>query len=122
MEIDRDGILPATRAAMQRAIAALRPRPRHLLVDAVDLRAVVALPQQRMHHGEHASLSIAAASIIAKVARDELMKALDSHYPEYGFAKHKGYGTRAHQRALHTHGAAPVHRHSFRPVAALAAA
>ena len=74
MEIDRDGILPATRAAMQRAIAALRPRPRHLLVDAVDLRALVALPQQRMNHGEHASLSIAAASIIAKVARDEMMK------------------------------------------------
>ncbi len=121
MEIDRDGILPATRAAMQRAIAALRPRPRHLLVDAVDLRALVALPQQRMNHGEHASLSIAAASIIAKVARDEMMKMLDTHYPAYGFAKHKGYGTRAHQLALRAHGAAVVHRHSFRPLAALAA-
>jgi len=106
---------------MQRAIAALRPRPRHLLVDAVDLRALVALPQQRMNHGEHASLSIAAASIIAKVARDEMMKVLDTHYPAYGFAKHKGYGTRAHQLALRAHGAAVVHRHSFRPLAALAA-
>ncbi len=115
--IDRDGILPATRRAMQRAIHLLPRQPEALLIDAVDLSALVPLPQTFIPHGDSLSLSIAAASIIAKVSRDIFMAQLDALYPGYHFAQHKGYGTRLHREALERLGASEIHRTSFRPVA-----
>lgn len=115
-EIDREGILNATKTAMQRAVAMLAPQPEALLIDAVKLNAVVPLPQTALNFGDSLSLSIAAASIIAKVSRDRAMRALDQHYPGYAFARHKGYGTRVHQAALQQLGASAAHRHSFAPV------
>jgi ribonuclease HII len=120
-EVDRVGLLPATRAAMQRAVAMLNPQPEALLVDAVDLSAVVPLPQQWPFHGELLSLSIAAASIVAKVYRDRWMLGLDQRYPGYGFARHKGYGTAQHLAALIQLGVCDAHRLSYAPVAHLAA-
>jgi len=121
-EVDREGLLPATRAAMQRAVAMLNPQPEALLVDAVDLRSVVPLPQQWPIHGELRSLSIAAASIVAKVYRDQWMRGLDQRCPGYGFARHKGYGTAQHMTALAQLGVCDAHRLSYAPVARLAAA
>ena len=120
-EVDRAGLLPATRAAMQRAVAMLNPQPQALLVDAVDLRAVVPLPQQWPIHGELRSLSIAAASIVAKVYRDQWMVGLDQRCPGYGFARHKGYGTAQHMAALAQLGVCDAHRLSYAPVARLGA-
>jgi ribonuclease HII len=114
-EIDSLGILPATRLAMQRAIANLALPPQHLLIDAVRLPAV-AIPQSSLIKGDARCLSIAAASVLAKTARDSLMCELDLQYPAYGFARHKGYGTRAHQQALAECGPCPVHRMSFAPL------
>lgn len=114
-EIDSINILQATYLAMRRAFDALNPAPDFALVDGNRLpplpcaaRAVVG--------GDGKSLSIAAASILAKVARDRLMAELDRRYPQYGFARHKGYGTAEHSAALREHGPSPVHRLSFRPV------
>lgn len=118
-QIDKDGILYATRVAMRRAVSILRTQPQALLIDAVDLRADVPLPQKRLNFGDSLSLSIAAASIIAKVSRDRFMVQLDALYPGYSFARHKGYGTRLHQAALAQHGPSEMHRKSFRPIAAL---
>jgi ribonuclease HII len=118
-QIDRDGILYATRVAMRRAVSILRTQPQALLIDAVDLRADVPLPQKRLNYGDSVSLSIAAASIIAKVSRDRFMVQLDALYPGYNFTRHKGYGTRLHQAALAQLGPSEMHRKSFRPVAAL---
>jgi len=118
-EVDRDGVAPATRAAMQRAVAMLRVPPEALLVDAVDLRAEVPLPQRAVIHGDALCLSIAAASIIAKVSRDRWMRALEARYPGYEFARHKGYGTAAHSAALARLGITDLHRRSYAPVAAL---
>ena len=120
-EVDVGGLLPATRAAMQRAVAMLSPQPQALLVDAVDLRSVVALPQQWPFHGELRSLSIAAASIVAKVHRDRWMAGLEQRCPGYGFAQHKGYGTAQHMAALAQVGVCEAHRLSYAPVARLAA-
>jgi ribonuclease HII len=117
--IDRDGILKATRKAMQRAISILPTQPEALLIDAVDLRALVDLPQKFLPYGDSLSLSIAAASIIAKVSRDTFMSQLDALYPGYHFTQHKGYGTRLHRERLEHLGASEMHRKSFRPVAAL---
>jgi ribonuclease HII len=117
-EIDRLGIVPATRLAMQRAVARLDPPPEALLVDAVDLTALVPLPQHALFYGDAISLSIAAASILAKLSRDRLMTRLETRYPGYGFARHKGYGTAAHQAALARLGASDIHRQSFAPVKA----
>ncbi len=114
--IDRDGILAATRTAMRRAVSMLRPQPRALLIDAVDLTASVPLPQKRMNFGDSISLSIAAASILAKVSRDTFLVQLNELYPGYGFARHKGYGTWVHQAALAKLGPSPIHRMSFRPL------
>jgi ribonuclease HII len=119
-EVDRDGVAPATRAAMQRAVAMLRVPPEALLVDAVDLRAEVPLPQRAVIHGDALCLSIAAASIIAKVSRDRWMRAQEARYPGYEFARHKGYGTRAHSAALARLGITDLHRRSYAPVRALA--
>jgi ribonuclease HII len=115
-QIDRDGILSATRIAMQRAVSILRPQPQALLIDAVDLRANVPLPQTRLNFGDSRSLSIAAASILAKVSRDRFMTQLDSLYPGYRFAQHKGYGTAQHRAALQERGASLMHRRSFKPI------
>jgi len=115
-EIDRDGIVPATRAAMERALAMLAVPPDALLIDAVDLRAIVDLPQHSLVRGDSISLSIAAASIVAKVSRDRMMVKLDALYHDYGYGKHKGYGTTLHQTALEQLGVSEPHRRSYKPI------
>ncbi|HEY7126093.1 MAG TPA: ribonuclease HII [Ktedonobacterales bacterium] len=116
--IDRYNILRATRLAMQQALKALPVQPTYLLLDAVKLSAV-RLPQLALIKGDARCLSIAAASIIAKVTRDRLMLALDQQYPGYSFARHKGYSTAEHKRALLALGPSPAHRRTFAPVRAL---
>ena len=111
-EIDRINIYWAGLAAMRRAIEALAPAAEHLLIDGRKLRDV-ALPQQRIVGGDAKSLSIAAASILAKTARDAKMRELDAQFPGYGFARHKGYPVQAHASALLKLGACPIHRRSF---------
>jgi ribonuclease HII len=118
VEIDQYGIVPATRLAMQRALESLAVQPNALLTDAIKLPEVN-LPAFPLIKGDQVSLSIAAASILAKVSRDHVMIELDEQYPEYGFAAHKGYGTARHHDALRTYGPADVHRHTFAPVRAL---
>jgi ribonuclease HII len=115
-EIDRLNILRATHLAMARAVAALPRKPDHALVDGLPVRGLT-VPHTTLVAGDTLSLSIAAASIMAKVTRDRLMTALDAQYPQYGFARHKGYGVREHLEALRSHGPSPVHRRSFQPVA-----
>ena len=116
-EIDRIGILPATRLAMARAIAALSVSPDYLLIDYVQLPEQK-IPQQSIKHGDALSLSIACGSILAKVSRDRWMREFAaSEYPTYGFEKHKGYGTKMHQDALYQDGPCPIHRKTFRPIA-----
>lgn len=117
-EIDQFGIVPATRLAMQRAIEALNPMPHALVIDAVKLPALN-IHQRVFNFADAISLSVAAASILAKTERDGLMCALDADYPDYRFALHKGYGTRAHAAALGAKGVSPVHRCSFKPIAAM---
>jgi ribonuclease HII len=114
-EIDQLGIVPATRLAMQRALSKLSETPDHLLIDALLLPAVDK-PQTALVKGDQRSLSIAAASILAKTTRDILMNQEDNFYPLYGFSRHKGYGTRYHQQALYENGPCPIHRLSFRPL------
>lgn len=116
-EIDALGIMPATRLAMRRAIEALSRLPQHLLIDAVRL-AQLDLPQQALIKGDARVLSIAAASVLAKTARDALMVELDACYPGYSFARHKGYGTAIHRAALERLGPCAVHRKSFAPISA----
>ena len=116
--IDRMGIVPATRAAMQAALEALSPQPQAVLIDAVRL-PVIDCPQQAIIKGDQKSLTIAAASIIAKVTRDRWMQASEVDYPAYGFARHKGYGTPQHRAALDACGPCAIHRHSFSPVVQL---
>jgi ribonuclease HII len=111
-EIDACGIVAATRLAMQRALSQLSFSPHHLLLDFLDLPDL-SIPQTCLVKGDKRSLSIAAASVLAKTARDELMRQLDTQYPGYGFAMHKGYGTLAHRRALQVLGPSPVHRSTF---------
>jgi ribonuclease HII len=115
-EVDNKGLVLATKRAMQRAIAMLHPQPDALLIDAVNLQPLVSLPQHFLNFGDSISLSIAAASIIAKVSRDRAMTALERRYPGYGFARHKGYGTTAHRAALLLQGVSEVHRMSYRPI------
>ena len=114
-EIDRINILQATKKAMRLAVEKLQPNADFLLIDAVQLKEIN-LPQKAIIHGDAISASIAAASIIAKTYRDNLMKEMSKIYPEYGFSKHVGYGTKAHFEALRTHGACEIHRKSFRGV------
>jgi ribonuclease HII len=114
--IDEIGILPATRQAMRTAVAQLTPAAHYLLIDGRIRLKTVPTPQQSIIRGDSKSLSIAAASILAKVSRDQLMVELDAHYPQYGFARHKGYGTAQHLAALEQHGPCPQHRHSFAPI------
>ena len=114
-EIDALGIVAATMAAMTRAIRQLPAPADHLLVDAVALDCD-GLSCRPIIHGDAICCSIAAASIVAKVARDALMEDLDGQYPGYGLARHKGYGTAGHLAALERLGPTPLHRRSFAPV------
>ncbi len=111
-EIDQVGILPATRRAACRALQALSISPTHLLLDYL-LLPDVPTSQTSLVKGDCRSLSIAAASILAKTSRDALLCELDRAYPGYGFASHKGYGTQAHRAAIRRLGACPAHRLSF---------
>lgn len=114
-EIDTINIYWAGLLAMRRAVEGLRVRPQHVLIDARRIRDLD-VPQQAIVKGDAKSLTIAAASILAKTARDALMHDLDRAYPGYGFAKHKGYPVRSHLAALAKLGACPIHRQSFAPV------
>lgn len=116
-EIDRLNIYHATLLAMQRAVAALSRPPARVLVDG-NVCPVLPYPATAIVQGDVTEPAISAASILAKVTRDRLMDELAATYPQYGFERHRGYGTVAHLRALQCHGATPVHRRSFRPVAA----
>ena len=110
--IDEINILQATYEAMREAVSQLSPRPDYLLVDAVTIPGI-SVPQLGIIKGDAKSLSIAAASIIAKVTRDRLMYEYDALYPGYGLAKNKGYGTAEHIEALRRLGPTPLHRRSF---------
>lgn len=112
-EIDGLNILQATFLAMRRAVERLSVTPAFALIDGNRTPAGIAIPCQTVVKGDALSASIAAASILAKVSRDHYLAELDKQYPEYGFAKHKGYGTPAHYAALRTYGMAPVHRKTF---------
>lgn len=114
-EIDRINILEATKKAMMLAIEALEPAADYLLIDALQLRAL-RLPQKALIKGDSISYSIAAASVIAKTYRDNLMKELDLEFPQYGFGGHKGYGAASHFAAIREHGPCPLHRLSFKGV------
>ncbi len=114
-EIDTINIYWAGLLAMRRAVEGLSCAPEHMLLDARRLRDV-AIPQQAIVKGDCKSLSIAAASILAKTARDALMQRLDAEYPGYGLSRHKGYPVREHLDALKKLGASPIHRRSFAPV------
>ncbi|MET0516408.1 MAG: ribonuclease HII [Nitrospiraceae bacterium] len=114
-EIDRLNILEATRLAMQRAIASMPLVPDFLLVDALTLPCL-SIPQRAIVTGDCLSLSIAAASVIAKVTRDRMMAGYHRDYPEYNFLSHKGYCTREHLRLLTRHGPCAIHRRTFWPV------
>jgi ribonuclease HII len=117
-EIDGSNILKATGLAMQRAMAALQIQPVAALVDG-NYRFALPCEVQTVVKGDSLSLSIAAASILAKTARDRLMVELDAQYPGYGFAGHKGYNAPVHQAALRTLGPCPAHRRSWAPIRAL---
>lgn len=114
-EIDRIGIAPATRLAARRAVQGLSIAPQHLLVDFLRLPEID-LPQSPIVGGDALCLSIAAASVVAKVARDAELCRLDKRFPGYGFAAHKGYATEAHRAALLQQGPCAQHRRSFAPV------
>ena len=110
--IDEINILQATYEAMRLAVSQLKVKPSVLVNDAVTIPGI-ALPQVPVVKGDAKCISIAAASILAKVTRDRIMEEMDAKHPEYGFAKHKGYGTREHMNAIREHGPCPIHRRSF---------
>lgn len=114
-EVDEFGIVPATRLAMQRAVSGLTLPPDALIIDAVRLPELT-IRQDVFNFADSLSLSVAAASIIAKTTRDAYMRQLDSLLPGYGFASHKGYGTRLHQNALLQLGVSWAHRRSYGPI------
>lgn len=114
-EIDKINILQATKKAMRLAVEKLQPNADFLLIDALQLKEVK-LPQKGIIKGDAISASIAAASIIAKTYRDNLMHEMCKIYPAYGFSKHVGYGTKAHFEAIKQHGACDIHRKSFKGV------
>ena len=116
IEIDRINILRATHNAKRVAIAALSVPPDHVLIDGLPV-IPFPLPQTAIIDGDCLSLSIAAASVIAKVTRDAMMRDFCAHFPEYCFSQHKGYTTELHLLKLHEFGACPIHRRSFEPVA-----
>lgn len=114
-EIDRINILQASLLSMSMAVDNLKPAPDYLLVDGIfPIRSPV--PQQTIKHGDRRCLSIAAASIVAKVTRDRLMGFYDEEFPEFGFARNKGYGTKEHRDAIRNFGCCSIHRKTFRGV------
>jgi ribonuclease HII len=118
LEIDEIGILPATKLAMERALTGLNHQIDFLLIDALLLRENE-IPQINLIKGDARSLSIAAASVLAKSTRDALMEDFDQQYEGYQFAKHKGYGTKLHQKNLEKHGPSSLHRVTYAPIARL---
>jgi len=114
--IDDMNILEAARYAMEDAVSKLKVSPDYILTDYMDIKYQ---PYLAIKHGDRLSLSIAAASIVAKVTRDRMMLEYDKVYPNYGFKDHKGYGTKKHLEALHQYGPSPIHRKTFKPVLAV---
>lgn len=114
-DIDRLNILQATLQSMQLAVSRLGSRADYLLIDGIS-PLPVSTPQETIKKGDSRSLSIAAASVVAKVVRDRIMTAFDRHYPQYGFARHKGYGSAEHRKAIETYGPSSLHRMTFRGV------
>jgi len=114
-EVDALGIQTANYAAMSQAAQDLDKAPELVLIDGFSVPGCP-YPQKKIIKGDQRSMSIAAASIVAKVTRDRLMEEWDLKFPEYGFAKHKGYGTKAHMEALEKYGPCPIHRRSFAPL------
>lgn len=112
VEIDQINILQATLLAMKRALSRLKISPDHLLIDGIT-PLPVDIPQQTLKKGDSRSLSVAAASVVAKVLRDRIMLSFDRQHPEYGFLKHKGYGTSQHREAIARFGPSCLHRKSF---------
>jgi ribonuclease HII len=117
-EIDTLNILRATHLAMRRAAQGLAPPPDHCLIDGLPVRDFP-FPHRAVVQGDSLSLSISAASILAKVTRDRIMRVINDEFPHYGFAQHQGYGTAQHMDALRIHGPCRHHRRSFQPVAQL---
>jgi ribonuclease HII len=115
-EIDQEGIIGATKLAMRRAVSLLSPQPAYLLIDGRIKLRQPALPQQSLVRGDARSLSIASASILAKVTRDRIMVENQQRFPDYGFARHKGYCTQEHVKALFEFGPSAEHRQTFAPV------
>ena len=114
-EIDRINILNASLLSMSISVKNLSPQPDYLLIDGA-FRISTDLPQEPVIRGDALSISIAAASIIAKVSRDRLMERYDQDYPQFGFSRHKGYPTKAHKEAIRTFGCCPIHRRTFKGV------
>jgi ribonuclease HII len=114
-EIDRINILQATLRSMAMAVANLNPQPDCLLIDGIFTLAG-RLPQQAIKKGDSLSISIAAASIVAKVTRDRIMTQVDDLFPEFGFSRHKGYPTKTHREAIVRYGCSPIHRRTFKGV------
>ena len=117
--IDEVNIREASIIAMERALDAVTPAPDHLLIDGNFILPRISIPQNAIIKGDCRSHSIAAASILAKVTRDRLMRDLHERYPQYNFQKHKGYGTKEHLELLRLHGPCDAHRKSFQPVAGM---
>ncbi len=113
-EIERINIYRAAREAMLSAIDQLKIRPQYLLIDAMPIE--LAIPSQSIIKGDQKSISIAAASIVAKTTRDAYMIEMDKVFPAYGFKQHKGYPTKAHIKALETYGYTPIHRKTYEPI------
>jgi len=116
--IDRVGILEATKLGAKEAVAMMKTQPDYLLIDALDLTSHILCDQEAVIKGDQKIYSISCASVIAKVTRDNLMSALGGDYGNYGFSKHKGYGTKLHQEMLAKHGVSDIHRRSYKPVKA----
>lgn len=117
--IDRINIRAATLGAMRRSVQGLALQPRHVVVDGRDVPPGLGVDGQALIKGDARCLAVSAASIVAKVVRDRMMVAADAEYPGYGFAVHKGYGVPVHMAALQRLGPCPLHRMSFKPIAAL---
>ncbi|MGC8847012.1 MAG: ribonuclease HII, partial [Candidatus Hydrogenedens sp.] len=118
--IDEIGIQSANICAMTEAVSRLKNKPDLLLIDGYEIKGFPC-PAWKIIKGDQRSISIGAASIVAKVTRDRIMKEFDKEYPEYGFARHKGYGTKEHLQAIEKFGPSPIHRLSFAPLNSMTA-